>query len=61
MQKVENGPCSRLLTNMILNVCMMYHMKVHTVSYNFGQKMSKSKMDKVKTAIVKDRENKNKL
>ena len=25
-------------TNMISNVCMIYHMKVRTVSYNFGQK-----------------------
>ena len=32
-------------TNMILIVCMIYHMKVHMFGYNLGpQKMSKSKI-----------------
>ena len=58
MGHVQDSPVS---TNMISNVCIIYHMKVHMVSYDFGQKeFSKSKihilhiyeqMD-LKTAIV---------
>ena len=34
-----------VLTKMILNECMMYHMKVHIFSYNLGPKKSpKSRM-----------------
>ena len=35
MGHVQDTPVS---TKMILNECMIYHMKVHTVSYNLGQK-----------------------
>ena len=31
-------------TKMILNECMIYHMKVHIVSYSLGQKISKSRI-----------------
>ena len=41
MGHVQDTPVS---TKMILNECMIYHMKVHTVSYNLGQKMSKSRI-----------------
>ena len=35
---VQDTPVS---TKMILNECMAYHMKVHIVSYNLGQKKFK--------------------
>ena len=41
MGHVQDTPVS---TKMILNECMIYHMKVHTVSYNLGQKKSKSRI-----------------
>ena len=42
MGHVQDSPES---TNMILDVCMIYHMKVHIVSYNLGQKkISKSRI-----------------
>ena len=34
MGHVQDTPVS---TKMILNECMIYHMKVHIVSYNLGQ------------------------
>ena len=36
MGHVQDTPVS---TKMILNECMIYHMKVHIVSYNLGQKI----------------------
>ena len=59
MGHVQDTP---VLTKIILNECMMYHMKVHIFSYNFGPKIfSKSKIcilpnyeqTDSKTAIVK--------
>ena len=59
MAHVQDIPVSK---NMILKGFMIYHMKVHMVSYNFSQKKSKSKihilpnyeqMD-LKTAIVRE-------
>ena len=42
MGHVQDSPVS---TKMILDECMIYHMKVHIVSYNFDQrKNSKSKI-----------------
>ena len=42
MGLVQDTPVS---TKMILNECMIYHMKVHIVSYNLGQKIfSKSRI-----------------
>ena len=42
MGHVQDTP---VLTKMILNECMMYHMKVHIFSYNLGQKnFSKSRI-----------------
>ena len=42
MGHVQDTPVS---TKMILNECMIYHMKVHIVSYNLGQKkVSKSRL-----------------
>ena len=42
MGHVQDPPVS---TNMILIVCMIYHMKVHMFGYNLGPpKMSKSKI-----------------
>lgn len=42
MGHVQDSPVS---TNMISNECMIYHMKVHIVSYNLGQIFfSKSKI-----------------
>ena len=42
MGHVQDTPVS---TKMILNECMIYHMKVHIVSYNLGQnKISKSRI-----------------
>ena len=42
MGHVQDTP---VLTKIILNECMMYHMKVHIFSYNFGPKIfSKSKI-----------------
>ena len=42
MGHVQDTP---VLTKMILNECMMYHMKVHIFSYNLGPKIfSKSKI-----------------
>ena len=42
MGHVQDSPVS---TNIISKVCMIYHMKEHMVSYNFGQKkISKSKI-----------------
>ena len=42
MGLVQDTPVS---TKMILNECMMYHMKVHIFSYNLGQKkISKSRI-----------------
>ena len=35
MGHVQDTPVS---AKMILNECMIYHMKVHIVSYNLGQK-----------------------
>ena len=58
MGHVQDPPVS---TNMISIVCMIYHMKVHIVSYNLDQKkFSKSKIHilpnyeqtNLKTAIV---------
>ena len=57
MGHVQDSPLS---TNMISNVCIIYHMKVHMVCYDFGKKMSKSKIHilpiyeqkDLKTAIV---------
>ena len=59
MGHVQDTP---VLTKMILNECMMYHMKVHIFSYNLGPKnFSKSRIcilpnyeqTDSKTAIVK--------
>ena len=59
MGHVQDTP---VLTKMILNECMMYHMKVHIFSYNLGpKKFSKSRIcilpnyeqTDSKTAIVK--------
>ena len=59
MGLVQDTPVS---TKMILNECMIYHMKVHIVSYNLGQKFfSKSRnhilpnygQTESKTAIVR--------
>ena len=42
MGHVQDTP---VLTKMILNECMMYHMKVHIFSYNLGpKKISKSRI-----------------
>ena len=42
MGLVQDTPVS---TKMILNECMIYHMKVHIVSYNLGQNFfSKSRI-----------------
>ena len=42
MGHVQDTP---VLTKMILNECIIYHMKVHVVSYNLGQKkISKSRI-----------------
>ena len=42
MGHVQDTPVS---TKMILNECMIYHMKVHIVSYDLGQKkISKSRI-----------------
>ena len=42
MGHVQDTP---VLTKMILNECMMYHMKVHIFSYNLGpKKFSKSRI-----------------
>ena len=58
MGHVQDTPVS---TKMILNECIIYHMKVHIVSYNLGQKkFSKSRIHilpnyeqtESKTAIV---------
>ena len=58
MGHVQDTPVS---TKMILNECMIYHMKVHIVSYNLDQKkISKSRIHVLpnygqtdsKTAIV---------
>ena len=44
MLKMGHVQDPALSTNMILIVCMIYHMKVHMFGYNLGpQKMSKSK------------------
>ena len=57
-QDVQDTPVS---TKMILNECMIYHMKVHIVSYNLDpKKISKSRIHVLpnygqtdsKTAIV---------
>ena len=43
MGHVQDPPVS---TNMISNVCMVYHMKVYMFGYNIGpQKISKSKIN----------------
>ena len=42
MSHVQDTPVS---AKMILNECMIYHMKVHIVSYNLGpKKISKSRI-----------------
>ena len=62
MGHVQDTPVS---TKMILNECMIYHMKVHIVSYNLGpKKISKSRIHILpnygqtdsKTAIVHQEE-----
>ena len=41
MGYVQDSPVS---TSMISNECMIYHMKVHIVSYDLGKKKSFEKM-----------------
>ena len=58
MGHVQDSPVA---TTMISNEFMIYHMKVHIVSYNLSQKMSKSRIHILpdygqtdsKTAIVR--------